>query len=394
MHILASWGAPFKPIAFNTSLIFFILSALLLWNERRPESRKSSLLLFLAGLFTALFCGYVLKTKASFFSLADLFTNNTTLTYPSGQAATMSPLAAIGFIAAGFALIIRGLLRQNRTAQIFSDILAIFIFFWGFVSSVGYLYGLPLLYGGAYVPIALPAAIMFMLLAVALVGGSGPKSILFSLLLAPSLQGRLTRAFLPAVALLLLVMGWIDIKFRFGYFNLNPAMHISIDTIIMLLISFLLITIIARWLGRDLTTAQKTLRIVSSRHEALLSAIPDIIMEVDTAKVYTWANKAGYDFFGGNVIGKEAAHYFEGEQTTYAVVQPLFFGDENVQYLESWQRRKDGQKRLLGWSCRALKDKNGVVTGALSSARDITEIKQAEDTIAMERERLAVTLRS
>ena len=52
-----------------------------------------------------------------------------------------------------------------------------------------------------------------------------------------------------------------------------------------------------------------------------LSAIPDIIMEVDANKVYTWANGPGIDFFGEDVIGREAANYFEGEQNTYAEVK-------------------------------------------------------------------------
>ena len=41
------------------------------------------------------------------------------------------------------------------------------------------------------------------------------------------------------------------------------------------------------------------------RQNAILGAIPDIVMEVNIDKVYTWTNEAGYDFFGANVIGKE-----------------------------------------------------------------------------------------
>jgi PAS domain S-box-containing protein len=110
----------------------------------------------------------------------------------------------------------------------------------------------------------------------------------------------------------------------------------------------------------------------------ILAAIPNIIMEVDSNKVYTWANLAGLEFFGDDVIGKEAAFYFEGEQNTYDVVKPLFHGEENTFYVESRQRRKDGQKRLLAWWCRVLKDDDGNVRGALSSALDITERKQLE----------------
>jgi PAS domain S-box-containing protein len=112
-----------------------------------------------------------------------------------------------------------------------------------------------------------------------------------------------------------------------------------------------------------------------------LAAIPDIVMEVDLNKVYTWANSAGIDFFGDDVIGKEASYYFEGDQNTYDIVQPLFDGQEEVIYVESWQRRKDGKKRLLAWWCKVLKDENGNPTGGLSSARDITDHRMLENQL-------------
>lgn len=126
---------------------------------------------------------------------------------------------------------------------------------------------------------------------------------------------------------------------------------------------------------------EEALHALSTRQDAILAAVPDIITEVDKDKVYTWANPAGLEFFGEDAIGKEAAFYFEGEQDTYGVVQHLFNGSENVIYLESWQRRKDGEKRLLAWWCRVLKDSEGNVTGALSTARDITERKRAEEEL-------------
>jgi PAS domain S-box-containing protein len=135
---------------------------------------------------------------------------------------------------------------------------------------------------------------------------------------------------------------------------------------------------------RDITDrkqAETNLQRLSARNQAMLEAIPDIIMEVDANKVYTWANHAGLAFFGDDVIGKEASFYFEGEQQTYLAVKPIFNGQENVIYVESWQRRHDGGKRLLAWWCRVLKDEAGTVTGALSSARDITEINRAEQAL-------------
>jgi two-component system, cell cycle sensor histidine kinase and response regulator CckA len=124
--------------------------------------------------------------------------------------------------------------------------------------------------------------------------------------------------------------------------------------------------------------ANRELGRLSARHQAILAALPDIVMEVDDRKVYTWANPAGLAFFGDDVLGHEAAHYFVGEQDTYARVRPLFEGDGSTFYVESWQRRRDGEKRLLAWWCRSLKDPQGKVMGALSTGRDITEQRQQE----------------
>ena len=135
-------------------------------------------------------------------------------------------------------------------------------------------------------------------------------------------------------------------------------------------------------------SSEKALKSLLARQAALLAAVPDIIMEVDVNKVYTWANSAGFEFFGNDVIGKEAAYFFEGEQNIYSATDPLWSGDERSIYIESWQRRKDAQKRLLGWHCHVLKDHTGNVIGALSSARDIT------DNRLVEQERLRSLTRS
>lgn len=120
---------------------------------------------------------------------------------------------------------------------------------------------------------------------------------------------------------------------------------------------------------------------LSLGQEVILAAIPDIVVAVDNEKVYTWANSAGFEFFGKDVIGKEASSFFVGMQNTYPIVQPVFEGAEGVIYVESWQRRKDGQNRLLAWRCRTLKDDFGNVKGALSTATDITSQRRAEEAL-------------
>jgi PAS domain S-box-containing protein len=104
-------------------------------------------------------------------------------------------------------------------------------------------------------------------------------------------------------------------------------------------------------------------------------------MEVDDNKIYTWANNAGYEFFGDDVIGKEASFYFVGDQDTYKTVETLFTHQDDIVYVESWQRRKDGEARLLAWRCKVIRDDRGNPIGILSSASDITSLRRYETEI-------------
>ena len=159
------------------------------------------------------------------------------------------------------------------------------------------------------------------------------------------------------------------------------ALRYSVTVLVPLVVALLGFLLWSWSLRRQVAKRTEQLSAFAKRHEAMLSAIPDIVMEVDANKVYTWANTAGIEFFGEDVIGKEAVNYFVGEQDIYALVQPLFNGDENVIYVESWQRRQDGRERLLAWWCRVLKDRAGKPVGAVSTARDITEQKLAENAL-------------
>ncbi len=137
--------------------------------------------------------------------------------------------------------------------------------------------------------------------------------------------------------------------------------------------------------------AQDAILSLSLRLKDILATVPEILMEVDTDHVYSWANEEGIKFFGPDVIGKPAAHYFVGEQRTYESVQSVFTGQDDTVYVESLQRRKDGAARWLAWWCRPLKDAQGRLRGALSSARDITKSRKAEEERRRLEEQLRVT---
>ncbi|HXE71605.1 MAG TPA: PAS domain S-box protein [Candidatus Nitrosotenuis sp.] len=129
------------------------------------------------------------------------------------------------------------------------------------------------------------------------------------------------------------------------------------------------------------------LRDLTRRYEAILDAVPDIMVEVDGRGRYIWVNQAGLEFFGPDVLGKHIS-CFAAEPDAAERFRPLFEGSEEVFYIESLQRRRDGVARLLAWWCRALKDAQGRVTGALATARDITEQVEAQEKLRRYRDEL------
>lgn len=169
----------------------------------------------------------------------------------------------------------------------------------------------------------------------------------------------------------------------------TDKLYAKFDTLFSQLFVFAILGLIAAGIGsftlaylyRKKELTLKELSKLHQRTEGLLRAVPDMIMQVDSEKRYVWANDIGVKFFGDDVIGKEASYYFEGEQDTYTIVQPLFSGESHAVYVESWQRRRDGEKRLLAWWCQTLRDEGGAVTGVLSTARDITDEYQIQKNL-------------
>ena len=137
-------------------------------------------------------------------------------------------------------------------------------------------------------------------------------------------------------------------------------------------------------------TAYQELEKVSAREKSILKTIPDIISETDENNIYVWMNESGKEFFGGDVVGRSADFYFIGKQEVFSRIELLFRGEKEMVYVESWQRRRDGEKRLLACWYRAMKDSKGRVTGALSTARDITDMRIMEERLTQSQRMSAI----
>jgi len=121
----------------------------------------------------------------------------------------------------------------------------------------------------------------------------------------------------------------------------------------------------------------------------------DMIIAVDANRRIIEFNKAAQETFGyrlEEVIGKEISFLYADAPAGLSVHKAT---QERGQYTqEIWNRRKNGEVFPCFLSASVLRNARGEPVGLMGISRDITEIKRAEEALAAEKERLALTLRS
>lgn len=326
--LLASWSKTYIPMARPTALLFLLFSTLLLTRSLWPSWKPVGALMLLVTLASIAYCTHVLLLNGSIQSIAELVAHHPRLFNSAAHVGHVSPLTAIGFIGAGLVLLLMVCPRCPAPVRVASEALTFGIFFLGFVGTVGYSYGTPLLHGGPHTPIALPTSILFMVLAVALISPFGRKTILARLFLGSSIQARLNRTFLPAIAILMLVQGFVRIKILLHFSNssqffsnLNLSVAAAVGTIAFLSVTALIIMFLGRWVGRDLELAQGALReselLYRSLFDNMLNGFAYCRMLFDhglpTDFVYLKVNNAFETLTGlKNVTGKKVSEIIPG----------------------------------------------------------------------------------
>jgi PAS domain S-box-containing protein len=130
----------------------------------------------------------------------------------------------------------------------------------------------------------------------------------------------------------------------------------------------------------------------------VINAIPDLIFFKDNDGAYLGCNRSFESFTGSkeqDLLGKTVAEIFTPEKMEKFLQKDkeVFSTEQPVEY-EEWVDYPDGRKVLLDNVKIPFKGLDGTLHGLVGISRDITERKLAENKLAAEKERLAVTLRS
>ncbi len=193
--------------------VAFILLSISLWLSQSENARQRSFLIakVCAGLIILI---GLLKLSEILFGWTlgvdqILFTDKLVVD-PTGQPNHMAPNTALNFLLLGCALLF--LDKKPWHGFYISDALILISIFDSLIPIIGYLYGTKLLYGiGHFIPMALPTAIIFLLLGIGVLFARPGRGLTVPVL-DKGISGVMVRRLLPAVIGFPIIIGWLRLR--------------------------------------------------------------------------------------------------------------------------------------------------------------------------------------
>ncbi|HZU31532.1 MAG TPA: PAS domain S-box protein, partial [Candidatus Angelobacter sp.] len=293
----------------------------------------------------------------------------------------MAAASGLAFLALGAALLLVDweTPNQRRPAQGLA-LVAVVI---GFISFLGYVYGVQLLYGAAgYSAVAIHTAVLFMLLGTGLLWAR-PNHGFIAVLTSDRLGGLMARRLMPIFIILPLVVGWLRMRGqRAGLYRSEFGSALFSGGYVIILV--ILIWVCALWLNR----ADLARRRAEERDEELASIVESssdaIIGKTLDGIITSWNRGAEklYGYTAGEIVGKSISLLGPpGHQDEIPGFLKQIKQGYPVRVHETIRQRKDGTLIFVSLVISPVHDRDGAVIGASSVARDITERKLAEERL-------------
>jgi len=305
----------------------------------------------------------------------------------------MSPLAGILFFFSGVSLQLK-IFSEDRLKIL--DLVGgygLITLLAGFIATVGYLFGTPLLYGGTIIPLTVATAVGFLILGCGLVAIAGPKMFFTRVFIGSSASARMLQVLVPLIVIAILIEGYFNEVFA-KTFDINHALLSAVLSLFFAIVTGVLVVQIAHVVFQkadkveiERKRVQHDLEASEIRYRRLFESAKDgiLILDAETGKVVDvnpfmiellgyshemFLGKALWEigFFKDIVASKEA--FFELQRKGYA------------RYEDIPMETKEGRKIDVEFVTNVYRvDRTSVIQ---CNIRDITERKRAEESLMLQ----------
>ena len=303
----------------------------------------------------------------------------------------MAPLTAAAVLLESGALLFL-LHTQWRFAASVAALLGLVATVVNLVILFGYSYGVPFLYGGATIPVALSTALAMVLVGVGQIELALPGVPELRAWRGDSTRGVLARAFLPSLLAFSLVQGWLEAVAPLGA-AMKPLWDALTDLVMCVLI-VAVIGFVARRIGDTIDRVQGALRESEAQFRELFDCAPVAYHELDKDGVVRWVNRAECALLGyeaGEMLGRpiwEFAPAGDRGASREAIGRKLS-GEQPLTPVQRRYTRRDGGELWVEIHDALVCNATGETTGIRTALLDITEHKHMAQAMEVHAAKLA-----
>jgi PAS domain S-box-containing protein len=281
----------FIPMAEETAILFIITGVSLFLITKNTNGKILKFWLIFSSLLIAGIASLALIDFGNDYKwdLSDFIGNSNVADdgYVIGQ---MSGLTAICFLLISISFLM--LKSKAKKYSVLPSSLALII---GYIIVMGYTYGVPILYGGTTIPMALSTAFSFMFSAIGLILALGKENAPIKYFLGDSNQAYLLRNLLPIIFILMFVHDIVGADFE-ANFNSTNALTSSIVDIVFLIISATIISLLSFSIGNSIDKNIK-IRRQSEKNLADERQRLAVIIEGTNSGTWEWNIQTGETIF-------------------------------------------------------------------------------------------------
>ncbi len=392
ISILKSPGSGFSTIKSNVGIVF-ILIGLSLWLLQTKRINKNNRRIAQILAFFVVLIGFLTLIEYIFnmnLGIDQLFFKEAVGALHTSSPNRMAFSAALATLLAGISILLLdvGTYHDFRPSQFLTIIGGLV----SLLALLGYVYGVSALY---YIPkftaIALYAALTFILVFAALMFARPDKGMM-TLMVSKSLGGILSRRLFPLIIIIPIILGIIwKLGVNTGFYDYSFSYALLVFSIIIFLSIILWTTASSiRIIDNDRYKVRENLRLSNLYNRSLIEANVDALVTIDPNGKITDVNNSTETITGFNredLINTDFSDYFTDPKKAKEGYQKVFH-EGIVRDYELEIKNRKGTITPVRYNASVYKDDSGNVIGVLASARDITEIKNADENLRLKIEEL------